>query len=181
MFYKKILEYYLTSNEWDILLTGFFEGYDHHYDRYEGTEYWGRIYLCSEIYMEYCHKLEIAGGSFLSDLNISEAQFRKYFTDQYGAEQRFAALFGIWWGLRKEQIHSIANLHYRKHCLCLLNYYLCCPEADIHINLAEIQKYHYSGRYFAEIYKDPPLMVHIKPDRIVPVLDVCTDSFDNFL
>ena len=180
MFYRKLLEYYLTSSEWDFQLIGFFEAFDHHYDPYEGTNHWGRVYLSSEIYREYSRKLDIAGGRFLSSLYLSHAQFQKYFTEQYSEDQRFAALFGIWWGLKSAQVTRIANLRNKKNCLSLLNYYLCNPEADAHVEAAQIQSYHYSGKYYAEIYDSPPERPRTgKPDHIVPATDICNVNFTN--
>lgn len=178
MDYKKLLEYYLTSSEWDFQCLTFFEAFDHHYDPNEGEENWGIIYLCSEIYMEYRRRLDAAGGYLWLDL--TEKQFQTYFSHRYSEEQRFAVLFSTWWGLTAGQINRVASLHQQKSCLIWLNYFLCNPNASPNLTITEARGFHYSGKYYAEIYNQQPQKSTGLPDRIIPAEKLSSDAGVSF-
>lgn len=125
MDYEKLLEYYLTSDEWKFEMDCFFEAWQHRLVlEYESTD--PRQTLYSDIYWEYEKKMQAAGGCYF-DLHLTEAQFKKYFNKRYSARQRFAILFGMWWGLSEAQISRIADLRQKQRCSHWLNYFLCNP------------------------------------------------------
>lgn len=155
MDYRQLLIYYLNSDEWDIEMDSFFELKDHCYDPYEGTEDRGSIYLCSEIYLEFERKSAEDGTSYWS-LQLTQQQFHKYFDRRYTATQRFAVLFGVWFGLNEPQLRRIADLRQRKNCLYWLNYFLCNRSASPDIPMDELRSFRYAGKYVADIFDEPP-------------------------
>lgn len=146
MDYEKILEYYLTSDEWKFEMDCFFEAWTHCLVlEDESTDTKQTLY--SDIYLEYEKKMLAAGGCFF-DLHLTEAQFKKYFNKRYCASQRFAVLFGLWWGLPEAQISHIADLRQRKRCSHWLNYFLCNPDAlHPHLTENELISFSYYGPY----------------------------------
>lgn len=152
MDYRKLLIYYLHSDEWDLEMYSFFELADHCYDPYEGTKDHGLICLCSEIYLEYERKSDEDGTDYWS-LQLTKQQFHRYFDARYTSTQRFAVLFGLWLGLNDPQIRHIADLRQRKNCLYWLNYFLCYRNASTAISIDELRSFHYTGKYVARIYK----------------------------
>lgn len=149
MDYQKLLEYYLTSDEWEYEIIFFFEGWKHHYDPAESM--WdqphGKTYLCSDIFLEFERKLDASGGSFF-DLHLSTQQFKTYFNSKYTSHQRFAILFGLWWGLSDNQIQYIANLRQKHICEYWLNYFLCNPDViQPTLSEKELSQYNYGGKY----------------------------------
>lgn len=176
MDYKKLLEYYLSSEEWADELTLFFDSYRHYYDPNEGTAKWGKTYLCSEVYLEHESKMEKAGGSYF-DLRLSRRQFRKYFSAGYSSHQRFAILFGLWWGIDKSQIRHIAKRSQRKNCTRWLNYFLCNPRsAAADIDSDALIRFRYQGSYQAYIFRHPPQVNCDRPDEIVPAEEIPKDG-----
>lgn len=151
MDYRKLLEYYLTSDEWDSELDFFFEGWQHRFDPYEDApeKEHGKLYLLSDVYMEYSQKLQNAGGVFF-DLHLTDEEFQRYFDVRYSSEQRFSILFGMWWGLREKQIALLSNLRHRKKCSKLLHYFLCNPNAEPAFAITEFDNFTYQGTYHVE-------------------------------
>ncbi len=79
-------------------------------------------WVCSEVYHEYTRKLDADGG--VPRLCITDKQFEKYFSRKYSEDQRFAVLFGMWWGLKPEQISRLSNLRQEKYCWEWLDLFL---------------------------------------------------------
>lgn len=171
MDYRHLLIYYLSCDEWEDEMEFFFEGWLHHYDLYEGTPNHGRIYPCSEVYLEYDRKLSAAGGCYLS-LHLTDQQFQQYFDRRYSATQRFSILFGMWWGLGDPQIRRIADLRQKDNCSRWLNYFICCPNASPDISVEELYKFRYTGKYFAEVYDCPTYLNHFQQSKLVPLEEV---------
>ena len=171
MDYRKLLIYYLSCDEWKEEMEFFFESWDHHYDLHEGTPNHGKIYPCSEVYLEYDRKLGAAGGSYL-DLRLTDQQFQKYFDRRYSADQRFSILFGLWWGLSEPQIRRIADLRQKKNCSRWLNYFICCPNASPDISVEELANFRYAGKYFAEVYDNPSYLDRFQQPTLVLLEEV---------
>lgn len=151
MDFRKLLEYYLTSDEWVSELDFFLEGWQHRFDPYEDDpeKEHGKLYLLSDVYMEYSQKLQNAGGVFY-DLHLTNEEFQRYFDARYSSEQRFSILFGMWWGLRENQIALLSNLRHRKKCSKLLHYFLCNPNAEPAFAITEFDNFTYQGTYHVE-------------------------------
>lgn len=170
MDYRQLLVYYLSSDEWELEMLFFFEGWSHTYDLYEGTPNYGKVYPCSEIYLQHNRKLSDGGGTYL-DLYLTDQQFQKYFNRRYSATQRFSVLFGMWWGLSEPQIRRIADLRQKNNCSHWLNYFLCNPDASPDISIEELHQFRYSGKYMAEIYDSPPGPFR-SPQKLIPLEEV---------
>ena len=171
MDYRKLLEYYLTSDEWEILVGSFFEEWKHCYDPYEDhfdSEH-GKIYLHSSIYFDYQKRLREGGGAYF-DLYLTEAQFERFFDEKYSPEHRFAVLFGMWWRLTEEQIRTLALPQNKRCCRQLLNYYLCNPSAARRPSMAELESFDYAGEYVAQIVENG------QASRFVPVKEIRPDG-----
>lgn len=171
MDYRQLLIYYLSSDEWENEMDFFFEGWLHHYDLYEGTPNYGKVYPCSEIYLEYDRKMATAGGSYL-DLWLTDQQFQKYFDKRYSSMQRFSILFGLWWGLSEPQIRRIADLRQKNNCSRWLNYFICCPNASPDISIEELCKFRYAGKYLAEVYDHPAELARSQKPKLIPLEEV---------
>lgn len=149
MDYRKLLEYYLTSDEWEFEIISFFEVWNHHFDPTETLcdQVHGKAYVASDVYLEFEKKLADAGGSYFN-LQLNKAQFEKYFDSKYSAHQRFAVLFAMWWRLKESQIKHIANLQQKKLCEYWLNFFLCNPDVEQPtLSTEELLAYNYSGKY----------------------------------
>lgn len=124
MDYQKLLEYYLSSDEWEYELASFFDDFRHYYvPNEEVFAMKNGEPVKSDVYQQYEQKLTAAGGCFY-DVHLTQSQFQKYFDVRYSPNQRFAVLFALWWGLTDEQIRRIANLKQKKFCLSWLDYFL---------------------------------------------------------
>lgn len=171
MDYRQLLIYYLTSTEWDMEITMFFEGWKHCYDLYEGTPDYGKIYPCSEVYLEYESKMDKSNGSYLH-LELTEQQFHRYFDSRYSADQRFSVLFGLWWGLSDSQIHRIADLRQKNNSSRWLNYFLCNPDAPSDISTQQLLEFRYNGKYLAKVYDQPNKIPMPEKYQLVPLEDI---------
>lgn len=140
MDYRKLLVYYLSSDEWTEEMDYFFEIWHHHWDPKQEfyTPNHTPNYVKSPVYLEFEKKLAAAGGSYY-DLHLSDQQFRRFFDKRYSEGQRFAVLFGLWWGLSDIQINRLADLRMKNNCSCLLNFYLCNPHADPMLPIKKIR------------------------------------------
>lgn len=176
MDYRKLLEYYLTSDEWELQVDSFFEEWRHCYDPYEDryeSEH-GKIYLYSTIYNDYKKRLNDGGGTYFG-LYLTPSQFERFFDVRYSDDHRFAVLFGMWWGLTEKQLHALALLRNKRCCLQLLNFFLCNPEVTKQPITAELNDFAYAGKYVAEIFEDRS-RPSARSSRIIPVTEILPDG-----
>ncbi len=85
------------------------------------------------------------GGSYR--LELTNAQFSKYFAAGVSEDQRFAVFFGKWWGLTDKQLSRIGDLRQPHKCFQKLQYFLCHPEARPDVPEQEIERFTYQGEY----------------------------------
>lgn len=178
MDYTILLSFYLTSDEWDVEKDMFFDIFLHNYDLHEAdlmppTK---KEYLISEIYLHYLRKDVDDGGYPIHE--ITQTQFERFFDKRYSINQRFAIIFGFWWGLSDKQLRRIGDLRYRKYCLDWLNYFLCEPNASLDISLSEVKEYRYTGRYFL---LDPDTKILVPVKQITPQGEIICEHTEKTL
>ncbi|MBQ9168527.1 MAG: hypothetical protein IJX67_09000 [Oscillospiraceae bacterium] len=175
MDYRKLLIYYLSSDEWAEEMDYFFEIWHHHWDPRQEVYTPNHIpnYVKSPVYLEFEKKLAAAGGSYY-DLHLTDQQFRRFFDKRYSEGQRFAVLFGLWWGLSEPRIRRIADLRQKHNSSRWLNYFLCCPEASPDISVEELYKFRYDGKYLAEVYDHPAELARSQQPKLIPLEEVKT-------
>lgn len=173
MDYTMLLSFYLTSDEWNIEKDMFFDAFLHNYDPHEADLVPPKKneYLVSDIYLQYCRKDADDGGYPIR--GITQTQFEHFFDKCYSMCQRFAIIFGFWWGLSDKQLRRIGDRRYRKYCLDWLNYFLCEPNASLDTPLSTVKEYRYLGRYFL---LDPDTEILVPVKEITPQGEIIYDS-----
>lgn len=185
MDYTMPLSFYLTSDEWSVEKDMFFDVFLHNYDPHEANPAppKKKEYLISEVYLRYLKKNADDAGYPIR--KITQTQFEHFFDKSYSYSQRFATVFGFWWGLSEKQLRRIGDYRYRKYCQEWLNYFLCEPNARLDTPLSIVKEYRYSGRYFI---LDPASQKLMPVKEITPQGDIicehptqtlCLDDFNN--
>lgn len=148
--YDRILGYYLESSEWDLELEMFM--LDHHLIDILGKQNpANHILIYSEIYRQFDMRRISVGGDFHFDFHLTPEQFDQIFDRQYNDHQRFAILFGMWWGLSAAQIAKLSDPGEAERCWKWLNFFLCNPEADPEIPFEAIEHLAYRGRWYKAV------------------------------
>lgn len=175
MDYTMILSFYLTSDEWEVNKDMFFDAFMHSYNPHEAepTPPKKKEYLISEVYLRYLKKDADDAGYPIR--KITQTQFERFFDKRYSIGQRFAIVFGFWWGLSEKQLRRIGDYRYRKYGQEWLNFFLCDPDASLDTPLSVVKEYRYSGRYFL---LDPNSQNLIPVKEIAPQGDIICERVE---
>lgn len=174
MDYDKLLAYYMTSEEWKIRKAMFMDSFGHCFDPYKGTVRSGTVYLLTDVYLEY-ERRDAADGGY-PFITVPPEIFRRCFSKRCSDAQRFAVIFGSWWGLLPEKIARLTDLRLEESCWDWLNYFLCDRTASPDASIDDVLSYRYAGKYYAEIHKQKPRAA-LPPDPMrVPVKEILPDG-----
>ena len=146
--HEKIIEYYLTSDEWKTMIDMLMD--EEHCCKVKCSN--SKIFDVSDVYLKYIQKLnDEYGGYFIS---LSDTQFTQYFERDFSEVQRFCALWGTWWGFSPEQVEWIVtpkksdpDFYNVDTCFLWLNYFMCHDSFDIPDDSFSVENFKYNGKY----------------------------------
>lgn len=119
-----IIRYFATSISTYCYLEGLFFGIHEIPESFDSSNR-----FVSDIFLEYEMRWKKSGGENIH-ITMTEKEFLRIFDRRFPEAQRFAVVFGRWWGLTDVQIGYLADTSHERNVLSYLSFFLVHPESE---------------------------------------------------
>lgn len=132
--YQKLLDLYFESDRpnFSDCLYAFWMTYRYHGEcesMTDSIESYSGIYIYTTDLYEKCRERELREQGF--HLNLPADDIEQYFGSDLSPDRLFAIMFGLWYGLTKEQIQLVAEAPDDTEAWDHLNHALCCSDGQV--------------------------------------------------
>lgn len=119
-----IIRYFATSISTYCYLEGLFFGIHEIPESFDSSNR-----FVSDIFLEYEMRWKKSGAENIH-ITMTEKEFFRIFDRRFPEAQRFAVVFGRWWGLTDVQIGYLSDITHKMDVLSCLSFFLVHPESE---------------------------------------------------